>query len=196
MSDPDYYDREVVFSLVGDLARILLDGEATREVTAWDDGDFRVVAFHTIDATYPFEAEARDEEDGLPFYRERISFSTVRDGGYVFREVVRRRCGRTGGATVHREPVGWAAAQDPRTADASEILFENGSRILFDDADGPTELRGLDLQSVSLVPEEEAFEGNHVAGVHPGGVEHSGTLTFDVDDVDEETRDELRRRFE
>lgn len=168
--DLDLYDREVVFSLVRDLASTLLSGEATTEVTAWADGDFRVVAFHTIDATYPFEAEANDEEDGLPFYRERISFSTVRDSGYVFREVVRRRCGRTGGTTVHREPVGWAAAQDPRTADASEILFENGSRILFDDVDdeSPNVLRGLDLQSVALVPEEDGYE-NATLGppVHP-----------------------------
>jgi len=157
MSDPDYYDREVVFALVGDLARLLLSGEATREVTAWDDGDFRVVAFHTIDATYPFEAEARDEEDGLPFYRERLTFSTTTDSGYVFREVVRRRCGRTSRTIVHREPVAWAGPEDPRTADAT-LTLDGEEHVL----------RDLELESIALARPEDAYENSSLGPVAEG----------------------------
>ena len=154
MSDLDLYDREAAFHYVRDLARLFLTGEATTEVTAWDDGDFRVVAFHTIDATYPFEAEANDEEDGLPFYRERLTFSTTTDSGYVFREVVRRRCGRTGGTTVHREPVAWAAVQDPRTADAT-LTFDGEEHVL----------RDLELESIALASEEDAYENSSLGPV-------------------------------
>lgn len=106
MSDYDY-DYENVLSEVEGLAEVRLSGPSTLELVAWDDGDFQISAFHTIDATYPFEAEANDEEDGLPFYRERLRFSTVGvDEGWIVHELVRRRCGRTGSVPVWSERVG------------------------------------------------------------------------------------------
>jgi len=104
----DYnYDRENVVEEIRGLAEVRLNGPVTLELTEWDDGDFQVVAFHTIDATYPFEAEARDEEDGLPFYRERLRFSTTGDGeGWTLHEVVRRGCGRTGSLPIWTKRVG------------------------------------------------------------------------------------------
>ena len=106
MSDYDY-NRGNVVEEVERLAEVRLSGPFTLELTAWDDGDFRVKAFHTIDATYPFEAEADDEEQELSFYRERLAFSTVGESeGWVRHEVVCRTCGETGGRVVWSEQVG------------------------------------------------------------------------------------------
>lgn len=201
----DLYDMEGVLDRVRHAARLYLSDPWTVETLRWEDGDFRVEAFHTIDETYPVEEEFEtpgglDGDDALPFYRERVVFSTVRDAGYVFLEVVGARTGRTCEESVYRTPVGWVGPRDSRTADASEWLFENGSTIRFHgDADiegvegGPNVLRDLELQSVSLVPEEdvEGFGGGVAHGVHRGDVEHSGTFEFVQPDEDYEDEDSL-----
>ena len=182
----DLYDMEGVLDAVRDAARLYLSDPWTVETIRWEDGDFRVEAFHTIDATYPFEEEystpgGLDGDDARPFYRERVVFSTTNDAGYVFLEVVRRRTGRTASESVHREPVSFVGIRDPRTADAAH------------------ELRGLDLQSVSLVPAEDVRGfGGGVAHV-PDDPDYArlppGEISVDVD-VDEETLQEFRDRFE
>ena len=109
MSDQNGYDYDAmnVVEEVEGLAEVRLSGPFTLELTAWDDGDFQVQAFHTIDATYPFEAEANDEEHGLPFYRERLRFPTVGDSeGWLLHEVVRAFCGETREEVVYSERVG------------------------------------------------------------------------------------------
>ena len=193
----DLYDMEAVLDAVRDAARLYLSDPWTVETIRWEDGDFRVEAFHTIDATYPFEEEAEtpgglDGDDARPFYRERVVFSTVRDAGYVFLEVVRKRTGRTASESVYRTPVEWVGPRDPRTSDASEWLFENGSTIRFHgDADvegvegGPNVLRDLELTQISLVPTEEALDGNRVVDTVPYGereFEFSGSLRFEEDE--------------
>ncbi|MDS0280314.1 hypothetical protein NDI85_21245 [Halomicroarcula sp. S1AR25-4] len=117
MSDYDYDHENVVGELRG-LADVRLSGSVTLDLTLWDDGDFRVEAYHTIDATYPFEAEAVGEEMGLPFYREQLTFETSGgDEGWVRHEVVRCHCGATGWSTIWSERVGgytfdWPAPLD------------------------------------------------------------------------------------
>jgi len=106
MSDYDY-DREAVLDELQGLAEVRLKGPVTVELTQWDDGDFRAVAYHTIDATYPFKVEARNDEHGLPYYREQLTFATNGDDeGWTAHEVVRRRCGETGWDVVWSERVG------------------------------------------------------------------------------------------
>ncbi|WP_092817616.1 hypothetical protein [Halopenitus malekzadehii] len=101
------YDRENVVKEIEGLATARLSEPVTIEVVAWDDGDFRVEAFHTIDATYPFEAEAAGEEQGLPFYRERLAFTTTgEEEGWTRHEVVRRTCGEMGNTVVWSQRVG------------------------------------------------------------------------------------------
>jgi len=175
----DLYDMEGVLDAVRDAARLYLSDPWTVETIRWEDGDFRVEAFHTIDATYPFEEEystpgGLDGDDALPFYRERVVFSTVTDPGYVFLEVVRKRTGRTASESVHREPVSFVGIRDPRTADAA-LTLDGEEHVL----------RDLDLQEISLVPTEEALDGNRVVDTVPYGereVEFSGTLRFDGDE--------------
>lgn len=113
MSDYDY-DRENIIDELQGLADVRLEGEHTLTLTLWDDGDFRVVVHHTIGATYPYEAEARGEERGLPFYRERLCFKTSGDQeGWIRHEVVRRRCGETDATVVWSERVGGYTANWP-----------------------------------------------------------------------------------
>lgn len=103
-SDDYTYDRQNMIEAVEDLAAVRLAGSFTLEVTAWEDGDFQAEAYHTIDATYPFDAEERGEANGLPFYRERIAFSTTGDAeGWLRHEVVRHRCGETAHNVIHSE---------------------------------------------------------------------------------------------
>lgn len=101
------YDREAVLDELDGLADVRLEGSTTLRVTIWDDGDFQAVVFHTIDATYPHEAEARGDAQGEPFYRERLTFSTSGpEEGWICHEVVRRRCGETAVEVVRSERVG------------------------------------------------------------------------------------------
>lgn len=126
------YDRENVVEEVRGLAEVRLSGPVTLRYVEWGDGDFQVSAFHTIDATYPFAAEARGEEDGLPFYRERLTFSTTgEDGGWVRHEVVRRRCGRTGGRTVWSKQVGGYTFNWPAPIADDEGEEPSGVRIPY-----------------------------------------------------------------
>lgn len=104
MSDYDY-DRDNVEATVADLAELRLEGSHTVSITAWQDGDFEVAAFRTIDATYPDMPEAVDV-DGLPFHHEQIAFSTVGDeAGWLRHEVVRRYTGETGSEPTHSERI-------------------------------------------------------------------------------------------
>lgn len=101
------YDRENVIDEHRGLAEARLEGDCTLSLKQWADGDFEVVVFYTIDATYPIEAEARGDEAGQPFYRERLRFSTTgEDEGWTVHEVVRRRCGETAHEVVWSERVG------------------------------------------------------------------------------------------
>lgn len=115
---------EEVRSLVEEAAEEYLSGPTTVELTEWDDGDYQIAAFSTIDATYPFEEEAEtpgglDGDDALPFYRERVYYSTTDHSPDLVRlQVVRRRTGRTGGTTVYETPVAFVGPRDSRTADA------------------------------------------------------------------------------
>ncbi|WP_049986847.1 hypothetical protein [Halobellus rufus] len=104
----DYaYDRENVVEELEGLADVRLSGPTTLRVVVWDDSDFQATVFHTIDATYPHEAAAQNDEQGRPFYRERLTFSTSGpEEGWICHEVVRRRCGETGATVVHAERVG------------------------------------------------------------------------------------------
>lgn len=130
MSDYDY-DYENVLSEVEGLAEVRLSGPSTLELVAWDDGDFQISAFHTIDATYPWEEEANDEEDGLPFYRERLRFSTTGDEeGWIVHELVRAYCGRTRTETVWSERVGGYTFNWP-----APLLDDDEDG---DEGDGPT----------------------------------------------------------
>lgn len=115
MGGDDYdYDRGNALDAVEGLAGVRLSGPFTLKLTAWNDGDFQISAFHTIDATYPFEAEANDEADGRPFYRERLRFSTVgEEEGWIVHELVRAYCGRTRTETVWSERVGGYTANWP-----------------------------------------------------------------------------------
>lgn len=108
MSKNSYnYDAMNVLEEVKGLAEVRLSEPHTVELTVWEDDDFRVQAFHTIDATYPFEAEARGEEKGLPFYRERVAFSTTGDEeGWLRHEVVRCYCGETAHRTIWSDRIG------------------------------------------------------------------------------------------
>lgn len=131
MSEESGYDYDIlnVVEELRGLAEVRLSGEATVELLSWADGDYHVQAFHTIDATYPFEAEANDEEQGLPFYRERLAFSTTgAEEGWVRHEVVRRTCGETGGTTVYSERVGGYTPNWP-----APLLDDDA-----DEDDGPT----------------------------------------------------------
>ena len=189
----DLYDMEAVLDRVRNAARLYLSDPWTVETVRWEDGDFRVEAFHTIDETYPFEEEystpgGLDGDDALPFYRERVVFSTTTDPGYVFLEVVRKRTGRTRAESVYRTPVEFVGIRDPRTADAA-LTLDGEEHVL----------RDLDLQNVSLVPSEdvEGFGGG-VARV-PDDPDYarfpSGEISIDVD-LSEEELQEFRDRFE
>ncbi|MWG36468.1 hypothetical protein [Halomarina oriensis] len=127
-SDSGYdYDREAIHGALRGLATVRLSGPVTVESLTWETGNFHVVAFHTIDATYPFAAEVRGEADGQPFYRERLRFAT--DGpheGWIRHEVVRRRCGRTGGRVVHSERVGGYTPDWPVPLDTDDEGDERG----------------------------------------------------------------------
>lgn len=123
MTDYDY-DRQKTIRMAEDLAEVRLSGPTTLELTAWDDGDFRLVAYHTIRPTYPFEADDRGE--AAPFYRERIAFATSGDEeGWFRHEVVRRQCGETGWQVVHSERFGgytlnWPAPLEDDEEDEDE----------------------------------------------------------------------------
>ena len=107
MTDDYNYDRENIIDELQGLADVRLSGPVTLELTQWDDDDFQAVAFHTIDATYPFAAEARNEEHGETLYRERLRFSTTGDDeGWTLHEVVRRRCGETSSVVIWSKRVG------------------------------------------------------------------------------------------
>lgn len=130
MSDYDY-DRANVVEEVEGLAEVRLSGPATLELTAWDDGDFQVVAFHSIDATYPFEEEANDEEHGLPFYRERIAFSTVGpEEGWLRHEVVRAFCGESREEVVYSERIGGYTLNWPEPIE-DEDYEDDGQGFMF-----------------------------------------------------------------
>lgn len=196
------YDREAVLDLVQEVAADHLSGESTVEVTAWGDGDFQVKAFHTIDATYPFEEEAQaegrlDGDDARPFYRERIRFSTADPGGYVYQEVVRRRTGRTATETVYSDRVAWVSPSDRRTRGLSDSLSSPYDRA---EVEFP-ESMVAELRKEAGVPDPEqagqdaglSASPNDVVTSPPyGGVAHSFSLGFDV--PVEET-DEFRRAF-
>lgn len=96
------YERSNVVEAVEQLAQARLSGPTTLEITVWDDGDFRVVAYHTIGATFPYDAVERGTEKGRLFHRERIAFTTVGDAeGWLRHEVVRRCCGETEAHVLH-----------------------------------------------------------------------------------------------
>jgi hypothetical protein len=133
MSDDYDYNRANVIDEMQGLAEVRLSGPATLELTQWADGDFRVVVYHTIDATYPFDAEANGEEHGEPFYRERLRFSTTGDEeGWTRHEVVRRRCGETGWSVVWSERVGGYTPNWPAPiTDDDEDDQRDGPRIPY-----------------------------------------------------------------
>ncbi|ADJ14485.1 hypothetical protein [Halalkalicoccus jeotgali] len=122
------YDRDAAVAILEDLASIRLSGPTTLTTTTWNDGDFEVEAYHTIDATYPFEAEARGGAKGCPFYRERLIFSTVGESeGWIRHEVVRRRCGETGNTVIHSDQFSGYTANWPEPLKPNEES-ENGPR--------------------------------------------------------------------
>lgn len=126
------YNMENVVEAVRGLAAVRLSEPVTLKLMEWGDGDFQVSAFHTIRATYPHEAEARDEEDGLPFYRERLMFSTVgEDEGWILHEVVRRRCGRTGADPIWTERVGGYTPNWPAPIEDDDEGESSGVRIPY-----------------------------------------------------------------
>ena len=127
------YDRENVIEEHQGLADVRLEGEHTLSLTLWDDGDFEVIVYHTIDETYPYDAEARGEEQDLPFYRERLRFSTTGDGeGWTIHEVVRCRCGETGGTVVWSERVGGYTFNWPEPiSDSDDDDERDGPRIPY-----------------------------------------------------------------
>lgn len=132
-SDYDY-DRENIIEEHQGLADVRLEGDHTLTLTQWDDGDFEVVVYHTIDETYPHDAEARGEEQGRPFYRERLRFSTTGDDeGWTVHEVVRRRCGETGCTVVWSERVGGYTLNwpEPISDDDDEDDGSDGPRIPY-----------------------------------------------------------------
>jgi hypothetical protein len=135
MSDEFDYDRENVVEEIHGLAKTRLSAPVTLKLVAWDGGDFQVVAFHSIEATYPDEEEEEERwvaVDGLPFYRERLMFSTTGDvEGWILHEVVRRRCGRTGAEPIWTEQVGGYTPNWPKPIEDDED--DEG-----DDEDGPT----------------------------------------------------------
>ena len=89
MADVDYV-RENVVAEVKSLAEVRLRGPFTLEVRVWQDGDFMVEAFHTLNT-------AAGDQPGTPFHRERIAFSTTGcDEGWLRHEVTRRWTGETG----------------------------------------------------------------------------------------------------
>lgn len=101
------YDLQRAISDLRNTAEARLSGPVTVELVQWADGDFRAVAYHTIDATYPSHVEARGGEHGEPYYRERVAVSTADNGReWASHEVVRRRCGETGSTVLWSERVG------------------------------------------------------------------------------------------
>lgn len=132
MSNDYDYDRENIIDEHLGLAEVRLEGPSTLELRQWEDGDFEVVVFHTIDATYPFAAEARNEEHGKPYYRERLRFKTSgEDEGWTVHEVVRRRCGETGAAVVWSERVGGYTFNWPAPITDDDDDEPDGPRIPY-----------------------------------------------------------------
>jgi len=115
------YDIQNVVEEVRGIAQTRLTGEVTVEILAWDDGDYQITAFHTIDATYPFEAVERGEGHGLPFYRERLVFQTSGESeGWIVHEVVRRTCGETAFSVMWSERVGGYTFNWPNPLDEDD----------------------------------------------------------------------------
>lgn len=135
MSNYDY-EREAVESVVADLAETRLEGPHTLQVTAWQDGDFEVTAFHTINTTYPEMVDAL-ETDGLPYYREQIIFETVGDEeGWVRHEVVRRYTEQRSFDTVYSERVGgytpnWPAPLEEDDEEGDGATYPDSTAFRF-----------------------------------------------------------------
>jgi hypothetical protein len=111
--DPDLYDPGNVLSLVQRIADDRLSGPYTVELTAWDDGDFQISAFHTVNARAGMD-------EGDPFHRERVVFSTsegeaIPATGTVYLQVVRRESQQTGGTVLYETPAAHVAVEDART---------------------------------------------------------------------------------
>lgn len=107
MPELDYeFDRSIVENTLRDLATLRLEGSYTVSITAWEDTDFHIEAYHTINERYPEMARAVDT-DGLPYYREQLVFETTgSDAGWIRHEVVRQYTGMTSSETIYSERVG------------------------------------------------------------------------------------------
>lgn len=98
---------------------------------------------------------------------------------------------------VEQELLGrWTGPDDPRTADAADWIADSAT-VSPPDGDEFHVLRDMELQSVSLVPPEdvEGFGGGRV-DLSRGSRTYSGTISVDVEDVDEEELQRFREAFE
>jgi len=136
------YPREDARTLLTEIATYYLSGPATIEAVEWDDGDYRLTAFHSI-RTSSTRTEAFEEatgDDGLPFYREQVVYSTPDDrhgtAPHVALQVVRRWTGRTREEVVYEREVAFLGPDDERTADAAGSLVDSG--VSFHGRGGPS----------------------------------------------------------
>lgn len=154
-----------VRELVEEAAEEYLSGPPTVEVTAWDDGDFRVVAFRTIKETYPDDL-VPDGEDALPFYREEVFYSSTQFENTVWLRVIRMRTGRNMHRVVYETPVAFVGPRDHRTPGVSDLgLGRFGSSDLIVNGKPAGRLDSFSVEVSVPDPDDPEAVSDYVRGL-------------------------------
>lgn len=199
-------DREIVRLVEGD--EEIYPGQKRLGVDRLGDPDDPVV----VSEGDAFLTRERDDEDDGPDPVPREAVAEVVDTLRDLAEANRVRWEETDGEFgdlsagsayedaanhVEQELLGrWTGPDDPRTADAADWIADSAT-VAPPDGDEFHVLRDMELQSVSLVPPEdvEGFGGGRV-DLSRGSRTYSGTISVDVEDVDEEELQRFREAFE